>query len=262
MKGSWRVSRSLFVDAPSGRIHVERLGDPAAPALLRLHDGGGAPGGAPWPGELSRLPDEAGPLQLLRVDRVGYGLSDPRPDGFPPDFFQRDLADLEAVVESCLPGRELRIAGTSDGGTLGILFAARHPGLVRALAVDGAHHRIHPDLPAGLEGMRRRFAARHGEAASAGDSPAVLTARGWFSGWRGLVERDWDVLAELAALRCPLWVLQGELDGIVPDAYARDLAERAGGEARCEILPGGAHLCQRSHPAAWGDWLRRFLLAT
>lgn len=262
MNAAWRQRRSHFVDAPSGRLHVERLGDPQAPALVRLHDGGGGFGARPWAPALLEALDECGPLQLLRVDRRGYGLSEPRPEGFSPDFFLRDLADLEAVIDGLLPAEPLRLAGTSDGGTIAILYAARRPRRVQALAVDGAHHRIHPDLPAGLAAMRRLFVARHGERPLADESMERRTARNWFDGWARLVESDWNVLAELAALRRPLWVLQGERDGIVPDAYAEDLAASAGGPARCEILPEGGHLCERSHPRLWGDWLKRFLRAT
>jgi pimeloyl-ACP methyl ester carboxylesterase len=260
---AWRTPRSYLLDLPAGRVHAECLGDPRAPALVLLHDGGGAPGGAPWPEGLRRLVCGTDrPLHLLRWDRRGYGLSGDRPEGFPPDFFLRDLADFEALLDRLLPGQPLRLAGTSDGGTIALLYAAKHPQRVRALAVDGAHHRIHPDLPAGLEGMWRRFTARHGEEPAGPEPMALRTARAWFAGWGNLVRGDWSIVTELARIRCPLWVLQGEWDGIVPDAYAVDLAASTAGPSRWEILPGGAHLCQRSHPRQWTDWLRRFLSQT
>ena len=68
--------------------------------------------------------------------------------------------------------------------------------------------------------------------------------------------------AELAGVHCPLAVLQGSEDGVVPDEHAFALARACAGEHEVTILPGGAHLSLRSHPREWMAWLQAFLART
>lgn len=227
--------------------------------LLVLHHGGDGFAHSPWPEPFPTLVEQAQPWRLLRVDRLGYGLSAPRPAGFPRDFFRADLEQLALVVEALVPHGPLTLAGTSDGGTLALLAAARWPDRVQGVAVDGAHYRTEADtmIPT-LQEMRRRFAEKHGPPRM--DEPAQhATLRAWFDGWLDSCAHGWDIEAELAGVRCPTVVLQGELDGIVADRHAHELAARLGGSARVTILPGGAHLSQRSHPLEWAHWLAAFL---
>ncbi len=226
--------------------------------LLCLHHGGGGFAKEPWAAPFPLLAKEEAPWRILRVDRLGYGLSDPRPTAFPPGFFEGDLQDLEQVLDTWEPHRPVVLQGTSDGGSLALMAAARWPGRIAAVAVDGAHHRTEPSMRAALLYMRARFLAKHGPA-RAGEAMELQTLRDWFAGWLLIVGQGWNMEEELSTLSCPVAVLQGELDGIVEQAHAHHLAASLGRPVAATILPGGAHLCQRSHPAAWAAWLRGFL---
>ncbi|MDP2360560.1 MAG: alpha/beta hydrolase [bacterium] len=249
--------RSHRIRTQGGHLHVGELGT-AGRTLVMLHDGGGGYGSDPWPAPIPELVAGPMPWRVLRVDRLGYGLSDPRPTGFPPGFFDEDLAQLEEALDVLAPGEPLVLQGTSDGGTLALLAAARWGRRVAALAVDGAHYRTEPTMVPVLLDMQERFTAKHGPPAP--DEPhQQRTLRAWLADWLAICAQGWSIEAELAAVRCPVAVLQGELDGIVPDRHAHELGAALGGPAHVEILPGGAHLCQRSHPEAWSRWLLALL---
>lgn len=226
-----------------------------------LHHGGGGFAHSPWPDPFHHLAQANPPWRVIRLDRLGYGLSDPRPAGFPADFFQRDLEQLAVALDLLVPAGPFTLAGTSDGGTLALLAATRWPERVSGVAVDGAHYRTEPDsMAAALREMRRRFLEKHGPP-QIGEATQLGTLRDWFEGWLAIGKQGWSIQAELAAVRCPVAVLQGELDGIVEERHAHELAAALGGPVRVEILPGGAHLSQRSHPREWAAWLEAFLLS-
>jgi len=250
-------ARCHRIPVPGGTLHVDEWGPPQGRTLVLLHHGGDGFAHSPWPDPFPGLAADG--WRLLRLDRLGYGLSSPRPAGFPPGFFESDLDQLHAVLDHLAPHGHLVLAGTSDGGTLALLAAARRSERVAGVAVDGAHSHTEPAtmVPVLLD-MRRRFEEKHGPALP-GEEPRLATVRAWFEGWLHICDLGWDIRPELAAVRCPAAVLQGELDGIVPDAHAHGLAAALGGPATVEILPGGAHLSQKSHPVEWADWLGRFL---
>lgn|GEM_PF-2376891 len=241
-----------------GRLHVGQLGPQDGRPLVLLHHGGGGFSVDPWPDPFPALASEPRGWRILRVDRLGYGLSSPRPHGFPPGFFEDDLRDLETVLDALEPTRPLVLQGTSDGGSLALMAAARWPKRVCAVAIDGAHHRTEDSMRPALLDMRARFLEKHGPAAE-WDPVERATLRAWFEGWLAIVEEGWSVEDDLPRIHCPVAVLQGELDGIVSHGHAHDLASRLGKPVPAHILPGGAHLVQRSHPQEWAQWLWNFL---
>jgi len=251
-------ARARLVATSGGRLHAGELGPARGRLLVLLHHGGAGYADDPWPDPFPALAAGPDPWRILRVDRLGYGRSDPRPAGFPPGFFAADLDQLGEVLETLAPGRPVVLQGTSDGGTLALLAAAAWPGRVRGCAVDGAHFRSEASMRPVLLDMRARFAEKHGPPRP--DEPQVLTTlRAWIAGWLDIVAAGWSIEAELAAVRCPVAVLQGERDGIVDEAHAHALAAALGGPASVLILPEGEHLSQRSHPGPWAAWLTAFL---
>lgn len=249
---------SLTFACPRGLLHASQLGPAHGRPLLCLHHGGAGFAQEPWAPPFPQLAVAERPWRILRLDRRGYGFSSQRPEGFPPGFFEHDLEDLRTVLDLWEPRRPVVIQGTSDGGSLALLAAARWPERIAAVAVDGAHHRTEDSMRDALVDMQTRFLEKHGPP-RADEAMESHTLRSWFAGWLEIVRLGWSMEGELAAIRCPVAVLQGQLDGIVDEAHAHSLASSLGRPAVARILPGGAHLCQRSHPEAWAAWLQDFL---
>ena len=106
------------------------------------------------------------------------------------------------------------LLGHSDGGSIALLAAARHPDRVAALALEAPHvfvedlsvasiaaigerYRRDPDL-------RRRLAAHHAHVDE--------VFRGWNDVWLSAAFRAWNIEDEVAAVQCPVLVLQGADD--------------------------------------------------
>ena len=100
-------------------------------------------------------------VRAIVVDRPGCGLSDPLDlEGLTPERLQ-ELNDtwLHAVVDE-LGGGPVDLLGNSAGGMAALAFAARHPGSVRTLTLDGTPAIAGMRLPAMMRGAAVPAVAR------------------------------------------------------------------------------------------------------
>jgi pimeloyl-ACP methyl ester carboxylesterase len=170
-------------------------------------------------------------LLAMRFDFAGRGDS----QGETAEItYDRHVEDLEAAVARLeRETEEIGLVGSSMGAAVAILHAQRHRGVrcVAGIATVGR-----PDVVLG------RFAGPGGIAAAA----SGLSVDGVFLG-PGLVRSALatDVMGAAAALRCPLLLVHGALDDVVPIAQARELADAAA-DSRLEVIPDGDHLLHRA----------------
>ena len=126
LPGPWR---HLRVSANGIRMHAVEAG--SGPLVLLLH---GFPGfWWSWHRQLGAL---AAHHRVVACDLRGYGGSDRPPRGY--DLWTLS-GDVDALVRA-LGARDAAIVGAGWGGAIGWTLAARHPALVRRLAVLGAPH--------------------------------------------------------------------------------------------------------------------------
>jgi pimeloyl-ACP methyl ester carboxylesterase len=235
-----------FVDLQVGdrreRIEHRWLGRPrpGAPLAVFLHEGlGSVSMWRDFPARVCAAADCRG----LVWSRAGYGFSAPPARGAPwqPDYMHREALEvLPALLAAMAPDPDgpLVLVGHSDGGSIALLFAARFPGRVSALAVLAPHIFVEPlsvtsiaaagtawettDLP-------RRLARHHA------DADGVF--RRWNAIWLAPAFRHWSIEEELPAIRCPVLAIQGlddeygtlaQIHGIarhVPDSRLLELAD-------------------------------------
>src|SRR6476659_4747045 len=132
-------------------LHVAEVG--TGPLVLLVH-------GFPqfwwaWRHQLVDLA-EAG-YRAVAVDLRGYGASDKPPRGYDSPTL---AADMAALVTS-LGDTDALVVGSDLGGTLAWTMAARHPRVVRSLAVLGAAHplRMRTELKLGAGSAQRNASA-------------------------------------------------------------------------------------------------------
>ncbi|HEX6721474.1 MAG TPA: alpha/beta fold hydrolase, partial [Burkholderiaceae bacterium] len=143
-------TQTEFVEIPwrerRVRIELQRV-SPAqargdAPLVVFLHEGLGSV--AMWRDFPQRLCDAAG-VHGLVYSRPGYGRSTPRaPDEhWDVDFMHRQAHEvLPALLQALrIDGtrRPLWLLGHSDGGSIALLHAARHPAQVAGVVVMAPH---------------------------------------------------------------------------------------------------------------------------
>jgi pimeloyl-ACP methyl ester carboxylesterase len=217
-------------------IHVEEHPG-RAPATVWLHHGIGT--AAAWS---SLLPDAAGGRRALAYDRPGFGASG-RDRVLGPALFDEGAADLAGLLLDRVAA-PAHLVGHSDGGTIALLSAARHPELVLSVATIATHVRADPVTVGTLrrmgppaqweEAMRRNQRQAHGP-----DWEEVATA--WYRLWTGSEwAGGWSIEAELPAVRCPVLVCQDRRDALAPPLHAEAIAAALPG-ARLSWWDTGRH---------------------
>jgi pimeloyl-ACP methyl ester carboxylesterase/DNA-binding CsgD family transcriptional regulator len=253
--------RSQTKYAKSGDVNVayQVIGD--GPADLVLVPGFVSHVEAAWDDPnlahfLSRL---ASFSRLIVFDKRGTGLSDPATAA--PGMDER-MDDIRAVMDAAGSTRAA-IFGTSEGGTLSILFALRHPERAQALILYGSWARrlAAPDYPWGLR-------AEEVEAFLVRMEEAWATGEWWKQDGRGPIDderhRQWwarylrmaaspamarevirmntkiDLRDLLPDVRVPTLILHRTEDNWIDVGHGRYLAEHIPG-ARYIELPGTDH---------------------
>jgi pimeloyl-ACP methyl ester carboxylesterase len=217
-------------------IHVEEHPG-RAPATVWLHHGVGT--ASAWD---ALLPMAANGRRALAYDRRGFGASS-RDREFGARLFEEDAADLARLLgdRAAAPAH---LVGHSDGGTIALLCAARHPGLVLSVAAVATHVRSDEVTVGTLrrmgppdrweDGLRLYLRRVHGEdwEQVAGAWHRLWTESAWSAGW--------SIEEELPAVRCPVLVCQDRRDPLAPPLHAEAIAA-AVPHARLSWWDTGSH---------------------
>ncbi len=230
-------------------LHAEVVGD-GAPCLV-LHGGPGTDSS----GYVRSLGPLAGPLdrRMIFWDHRGHG----RSEWVPVEQCTQDqlVADAEAVRLALGLG-PVDVLGISWGGYLGLMFAARHPGSIRRLAVVGAaaSHEFMPRAEANArrqatpeqwtayrslwdgslpddQSFRRAFETIrplyfHDKALAAAANAARADTRHRLAVRRFVIEHEYpayDCRSELPRIACPTLVMVGRHDWICPVDQAEEI---------------------------------------
>jgi 3-oxoadipate enol-lactonase len=214
---------------------------------------------------------------VLIPDNRGTGSS----DAPLPPYRMRDLADDLAAVVEAAGRRPALVMGISLGGMISQHLALRHPSLVAGMVLAATTcgppvgrmvslgflpllARTRRGDPAALEAMRRRLVHRSALEAN----PRIFAA--WDheiqkepTGWRGMLGQlaaaaGHSTGFRLGQIRCPVEVIAGDDDRIVPVENSHILAQRIAGAA-LTILPDCGHAFPLERPDALGAAADRVL---
>ena len=236
-------------------LHVETHGPEGGPAVVLLHHGLGST--RSWRKQIPALV-EAG-YRVLVYDRWGYGKSDARPCLEVPSF-QDDLADLENLLAACnFP--LVTFLGHSDGGSIALYYALQHPEQVNALVTIAAHIYLEEKMESGVQGIRQAFEHdprfREGLRRAHGEKYET-TFYNWFNGWHTPKALEWDMRPQLAQIKCPALVIQGEEDEHATPQHARAIAENIP-NAQLWLIPEARHMLPQEQSELLNPKLLEFL---
>ena len=175
---------------------------------------------------LSRSLPPAG-LPLLRFDFAGRGES----QGSLYDLsISHEVEDLASVLDwlGTQGVQRVGLYGSSLGGAVALLAAARDE---RVIAIATIAALAHPELMGERNPDYEKAWLEQG-ALETHDGPI---GRGFYDD-----ALQHDVLSAVAILRCPLLVIHGTADTVVPCSDSHDIAATAR-EARLELIEGGDH---------------------
>jgi valacyclovir hydrolase len=229
------------IELPEVALHFEEAG--AGDPLLLLHGGLGTA----LLHYRHEIPYFAERYRVIAPDLRGYGQSSP-PRAFPLDFYQRDAADMAALLEGLGTG-PAHVLGWSDGAMVGLVLAAERPDLVRSLvSIAGEscileEERANWPVLADTSTRSPRALARFVQAQGPLNYPGILTRM--LDGYNAVLDAGGEVVRErLDRIRCPVLILHGDADHVVPVKHARTLQQGIP-HAELHIFPGARHMLHR-----------------
>jgi valacyclovir hydrolase len=204
-----------FANTSTGaRLHFEDRG--SGTAFILLH---GLLGTAEL--HFPRLMDWLAPrYRVLGVSLRGYGASTPKPREFPPRYYQRDAADVLALMDA-LNIRKAHLLGYSDGGETALVLAGSAPERFHTVMSIGAVGWFGPEL---LERQRVYPAdwITEDEKRIHGLGDVDPFALGWVAAMKGYSDAGGDISRGMAKhITCPLLMMLGERDRLNPQSIGQ-----------------------------------------
>ena len=241
------------------RIECEWVGAPRgdAPEVVFLHEGlGSLSMWRDFPRDFCSRHGLAG----FVFSRYGYGRSTPRPHGerWASDFMSRQADEvLPALFDAAGIARPW-LFGHSDGGSIALLHAARHP--VAGVVAVAPHVFVEDVSIASIaqardayatSDLRERLARHHDDADSA--------FYGWNDVWLAPEFRAWNIERELATITCPVLAVQGEDDEYGTLEQVRAIVRRLP-KTRLLVIPKCGHSPHRDQPEILSREAGRFIV--
>ncbi|WP_027797999.1 alpha/beta fold hydrolase [Paraburkholderia acidipaludis] len=235
------------------------------PIAIFLHEGLGSV--AMWKTWPQTLCDRLG-MRGLVYSRPGYGRSTPRqPDArLPVDFMTDQARDVLPALLSALgvgaaERRRMWLVGHSDGGTIALLYASAFNNELAGAVVIAPHVFVEAisveniaEAKVAYETttMRERLGRYHDDVDSA--------FYGWNDVWLSEAFRDWNIVRELAGIRCPLLAVQARDDQYGTLAQVQTIVDHVP-SSQLVALESGGHSPHVTVPAVLNEEIHQFILS-
>lgn len=183
----------------------------AQPTIVMMH--GGLDCITTWK-DLPQVLAEASGWPVLAYDRYGYGRSESLVGGREPSYRREEAGPVLGEVLRHFGIHKALMFGHSDGGAMSVLAAAAHPERVCGVLACSPTIAIDQFMVDAMTGARRAFeheGLRDKLMRHHGDSTDAMFW-GWYEPWASPQALQWDMSAEVAAVRCPVSVLFGNDD--------------------------------------------------
>lgn len=211
------------------------------PGLVFLHEGLGSI--ELWRGFPHRIAEQTGETALV-YDRSGHGRSSPmrspRTARYLHEAALEELAGLFERIDITDP----ILIGHSDGATIALLYAARHP--VAGLGLIAPHVYVEPAAIAGIERTDREAEMLIGRL-----EPYHDRARDLYTAWRDIWLdagfADWDITEEIRGMDTPMLLLQGTRDEYGTLEQLERIEAAATGRAERVVIEGAGHSPHLTH---------------
>jgi pimeloyl-ACP methyl ester carboxylesterase len=214
---------------------ADLAGDRNRRAMVLLHEGLGSVG--LWR-DFPQALHEATRRRVVAFSRYGHGRSDPPRAPRTPAFFHEEADKVLPALLHQLEAREPLLVGHSDGASIALAHAARHP--VAGLALLAPHVFVEEVTVEAIRATRREFedgALRERMARHHDDPDAAF--RGWCDVWLDPAFRTWSLEADAATVTAPALLVQGADDPYGSLEQLDRIEARVRGPVERLVVPGG-----------------------
>jgi pimeloyl-ACP methyl ester carboxylesterase len=236
-----------LLDLPPLRLEYRMVGPrpDTAPTLVLLHQGLGA--ATMWGDFPEKLAAATG-VGVFAYSRQGYGHSSPALLPRALDFMHREAREVLPRVLDAIGFRQGLLVGHSDGASIAAIYAGSvQDHRVRGLAMMAPHFIVEDVTMAAIRNIRRAFDA--GEVQfERWHADAAATVRGWSDVWLTNDVRQWDLSEDLAYIRVPVLIIQGEQDTFGTVRQIEIAQEECFCPVEVLMLPDVGHIPHREAP--------------
>jgi pimeloyl-ACP methyl ester carboxylesterase len=193
-------------------IYREKKILPGVPAIIFLHEGLGSV--EQWKDFPERLVEATG-FHAVVYDRQGYGKSGPLTEKRSLDYIHKEEALLQQLI-GALKLNSYFVVGHSEGGSLGLIHAARHPKNLLKVVTLSANSFNEPKITPSIEEVIKIYEAPGSKLKSAltkyhGEkTDDVFYA--WSKTWTAPFFQFWNIFDELAQIEVPVLAFHGKND--------------------------------------------------
>jgi valacyclovir hydrolase len=238
-------------------MHVERAGEGES---LLLIPGALGTGAGDFPSQIGWFAERG--FEVIAPDPRGYGRSRPPERDFPLDFYDRDAADMFALM-SALGHERFAVMGWSDGANIAVLMAAKKPQTVTKLVVFGGQSFLTPEEIEAFNAIRKisAWSPRAAQAMRAiyGEDLDGLWDR-YVDGQVALFQAGGNLYRErLKDVRCPVFILHGGRDPLAPAFHAQAIHHGIAG-SQLHIFPEGKHNIHLRYADEFNPLVHAFLM--
>lgn len=240
-----------FLDIGPHRLEYRMIGPRPgeAPTLVVLHEGLGCVG--LWGDFPDKLQAATG-FGVFVYSRAGYGQSSPVPLPRPVTFMHDEAHDVLPKLLDAIGFQRGMLVGHSDGASISAIYAGSvQDHRVRGLVLMAPHFIVEDISVTSIAEIRKNYETTDLRTKLARWHANVDVAfRGWSETWLDPHFRDWSLHEELAHIRVPMLIVQGEDDqyGTVKQI------EMAKDECYCPVevalMPKVKHVPHREAPEA------------
>lgn len=212
------MKKKGFVQLAQQEIYYELYQHEAenVQSIVLLHEGLGSV--ELWKSFPQEIFEKSG-LNVLVYDRSGYGQSSSAPDNYPIDYLRFEAEVVLPQLLSQISISKCHLLGHSDGGTIALLFASKYPDQVLSVISEAAHVVIEEISRKGISAIREQYRIKYQKALQKyHGKKADWVFYHWADTWLNEAFYDWNMIAELKQIRCPVLAFQG-----VDDEYGSKL---------------------------------------
>jgi pimeloyl-ACP methyl ester carboxylesterase len=213
------MSETVLVSIAGRQLETQRIAFPRARGtIVLLHEALGSV--SHWRDFPARLAERC-QMDVVIYSRIGHGQSEGPPEERSRSYFEQQAHDVLPALLAHFAIDCPVLLGHSEGAAIALIYAAMHPGKVRALVLESPILCLEPTAASGMASAERAWRetdfrdrlARHHR-----DPDAVFAA--WLS-----IRESGSLLTlpledHLPPVRCPLLTLQGDQDGYATSLQA------------------------------------------
>jgi pimeloyl-ACP methyl ester carboxylesterase len=243
------LSDQGFLELDGLRLEYRMVGPrpDETPTLILLHEGLGC--AAMWGDFPQRLSDATG-LGVFAYSRVGYGQSSPATLPRTLDFMHVEARRTLPCLLNEIGFRRGLLIGHSDGASIAAIYAGSvEDHRVRGLVLMAPHFIVEDVTINSIREIRRAFDTTDVRARFARwHADPDATVRGWTDVWMTNDFSVWDIREDLAYIRVPILIIQGEHDHYGTERQIEIAREECYCPVDTLLIPGIQHVPHREAP--------------